>query len=186
MNPKMFAFDYNRDFGEVFRLFTDNEVNNVIIDYPSYCDMLSFEKWFNDMLTTKKIYNFHVFWLDRSFVGFTYSYDFKILDGHTAVTVALSKEYQNTGMGVFIISHFLKFLFDQYPLRKVYLRTYSYNKRSVDALHSFGLHEESILKEYHYFKGSYHDVLVYALSRDKFESELTNKLSIIFKEEHEK
>jgi len=167
MKPIMTPYQKERDFGEVYRLFTDIELSRLIIDHPIHRDTDSFEKWFGTMLGSR-INDFFVFWKGKAFVGFAYSYDFKIIDGHTAFTVAVTGDYQNTGTGILVSAHFLNFLFEQYPLRKIYMRVYSYNRRCIDILQRLGIEEEGILKDYRYYRGCYHDLVIFSMSREKF------------------
>lgn len=167
MKPRMLRYDARRDFGEVYRLFTEPSVNCLIIDTPAHGDMISFEKWLNDGLS-RQINDFFVFWSGREFVGFAYSYDFKAMDGHAAITVAVKPNYQTTGVGVLVAFQFIRYLFDHYPLRKIYMRMYAFNQRGATTMRDFGLEEECVLREYHYYKGEYHDLSVYSLYRDKF------------------
>ena len=98
------------DYGEVYRLFTDSNVNPLIITKSDHNSMFVFSKWFEHHLET----DFHDFMIfrtvDNEFVGFAYSYEFNGMDGHCKFTVAVKLDYQVTGAGGMISIQFLYYL----------------------------------------------------------------------------
>ena len=180
MNLRMLHYDPKRDFGEIFRLFVNVDINSAIMNRPDRSNAYSFEKWLNEALTGQ-INDFFVVWDRKKFVGLAYSYDFTALDGHTAITIALDGGFQNTGIGAVVAARFVRYLFDSYSLRKVYMRVYAYNKRSIAAIKRFGLSEEAVLKQHRFYKGCYHDLIIFSITRDEFSNELSDKLTNINK-----
>lgn len=165
---KMRYYNANRDFGEVYRLFTNTEINHLITCRPYHNDTISFEKWLNTELT-KGINDFMVFYEENTFLGFAYTYDFYALDGHTRMTVAVKPEYITSGVGCLIATNFLQYLFKTYTLRKVYMNVYDYNNNSINAISRLGLYEESRLKEYHYYDDKYCDLVIFSISKEQYE-----------------
>ncbi len=166
------------DYGEVYRLFTNNTVNSLIINKPDHNSMGVFSKWFDRHLETD-FHDFMVFsTLEEEFVGFAYSYEFRELDGHCLFTVAIKPEYQGTGVGGFVAVQFLSYLFANYNLRKVYIHIYGYNTQSRRCAEAFGFSLEGTLKEHHFYRGTFNDLLIYSVSRDGFEN-IVHRINIL-------
>jgi len=161
-------YDANLDFGEVYRLFTSKELNHLLMCRPYHNDTISFQKWLNSALVDE-INDFLVFKDNGKFLGLAYSYEFHPLEGHARMTVAVKKEYNSLGIGGLIMANFLDYLFKNYTLRKVYMHVYEYNNNKIKLLKSLGLQEEARLKEYHYYNNKYHDVVIFSISKDKYE-----------------
>lgn len=168
MNLIMKNYVDGRDFGEVYRLFTDSEINTLIINKPDHNSMNAFAKWLDRKLDND-INDFMVFReRDNNFVGFAYSYDFQALDGHCLFTVAVKAEWQNLGVGGLISIQFLKYLFLHYNLRKVYIHIYSSNKMSLICAEKFGFTLEGVLKDYRYAEGKFVDLKIYSITKKEF------------------
>ncbi len=157
-----------KDFGEVYRLFTNKDINYLITCRPYHNDTISFEKWINTELT-KNINDFMVFYEDNTFLGFAYTYEFNALDRHSRITVAVKPEYVSSGVGCLIAINFLEYLFKTYTLRKVYMNVYDFNNNSINAISSLGLQEETRLKEYHYYDNKYCDLVIFSISKKQYE-----------------
>lgn len=169
MDLAMLHYDPARDFGSVYRLFVDPDTNPLILFKPDHNDTTAFQKWFDDALRTA-MNDFFVFYHGNDFVGFVYSYQFTPLDGHCRFSVALVPRMRGTGCGALISFRFLQYLFDNYPLRKIYFHVYAYNTDSMACAKTLAGQPECILKEYHYHKGAYHDVHVFAINRRMYET----------------
>lgn len=166
------------DYGEVYRLFTNNTVNSLIINKPDHNSMGVFSKWFDRHLET----DFHDFMVfstqENEFVGFAYSYEFRELDGHCLFTVAIKPELQGTGAGGFAAVQFLNYLFTNYNLHKVYIHIYGYNSQPRECAEKIGFILEGTLKEYHFYGGIFNDLLIYSISRDGFDN-IAQRINIL-------
>lgn len=156
------------DYGEVYRLFTEDATNELIIRKPDHSAMNVFQKWLDRKLED----DFNDFMVFRNesgeFVGFAYSYDFQPLNGHCVFTLAVKDKYRQLGTGGIVSIAFLKYLFSHYDLRKVYIHIYGNNDMSIRCAESFGFSLEGVLKEYKYSNGGYTDLRIYAIRRDDF------------------
>lgn len=164
MISMMFYMD-ERDYGNVYRLFTDPTVNGNIMSRPEHNDFHSFKKWFLDALSSK-FNDFFVFYDDNEFIGVSYTYDFRLLDGHCCLTTAIRDRFQGLGLGVRCTLMHLRHLFDTYPIRKVYLYVYKNNNGSLRSINDAGFVEEAVLREYHFTGGHYEDAVIYSIDRD--------------------
>ncbi len=156
------------DYGEVYRLFTDDQTNALLISKPDHNAMNIFSKWLDQKLKDE-FNDFMVFrTADDQFVGFAYSYDFQPLNGHCVFTVAVKPEYRQIGMGGIISIEFLKYLFAHYSIRKVYIHIYGNNDLSIRCAEGFGFELEGVLKEYKYSNGQFVDLNIYAITKEAF------------------
>lgn len=171
MELTMRHYDPARDFGCVYRLFVDPQTNPLILFKPDHNDVCSFQKWLDGALSST-INDFFVFYNGKDFVGFAYSYQFMPLDGHCRFSLAVAPEMRNVGCGALISFAFIRHLFDSYPLRKIYFHVYAYNTESIACAKSLMGREECVLKEYHYHKGAYHDVYIFAVDRRMYETRI--------------
>lgn len=176
MKLSMHNYVSGMDFGEVYRLFTADTINELIICKPDHNAMNIFQKWFDTNLE-KEFNDFFIFRSEEdNFVGFAYSYDFQPLNGHCVFTVAVKDKYQKLGLGGLISIEFLKYLFSHYNLRKVYIHIYGNNYMSIHCAEGFGFNLEGVLKEYKFSCGSYVDLRIYSITRENFLSSQFIKL----------
>lgn len=156
------------DYGEVYRLFTEEKVNTLIISKPDHNSMNVFQKWFDRKLETD-FNDFMVFRTeDGDFIGFAYSYDFQPLNGHCVFTLAIKDKYQQFGLGGAASLKFIQYLFLHYNIRKVYIHIYGNNDMSIRCAEGFGFELEGTLKEYKFSNGSYVDLRIYTITRESF------------------
>lgn len=71
-------------------------------------------------------------------VGTLYSYSFNLIDGHCFITIYLDQKYDRRGYGVEATALFLYHLFESYPLNKIYMEVYDYNRSSWSNLEGAG------------------------------------------------
>lgn len=130
----------------------------------------SFEQWILNQLNG----NFHDFYLveDKKCgrIGFVHNYDFSLLNGHCKLVVYISPTFREFGVGGIAAIMFMKKLFKDYPLRKLYTTVYDYNNESLQSNLRAGFQEEGVLKHYRYYSGHYYDIHYLSMTREKFES----------------
>ena len=166
------------DYGEVYRLFTDFSVNRFIICKPDHNSMGVFAKWLDGKIE-REFNDFMVFYtVADEFIGFAYSYEFQPLNGHCLFTVAVKEKFQNTGFGGFISVKFLKYLFENYNLRKVYTHVYSSNEHSLQCVEAFGFSKEGVLREYKFLSGKFDDLVILSLKREEFVAKISELCSV--------
>ena len=106
------------------------------------------------------------------FAGFVYSYDYRTSDLRCNMCLYLARPYRGTGVAGIVAATFLDELFSYYPLRKVYLYVYDYNRASLASDLQAGFVEEGCLREYRYLDGRWWDCHVLAMTRRGFEERL--------------
>lgn len=133
----------------------------------------AFEQWlicrlkmdFHDFFIIKDRYN------DRK-IGYAYNYDFSLQHGHCKLVIYMVPEYRKKGMGAFAAIDFISYLFETYPLRKLYSTIYAYNSESLKSNLAAGFVDEGILKEYRYYDGEMHDIHYLSLNRQAYEQKM--------------
>lgn len=108
-------------------------------------------------------------------IGYVYNYDFSLQHGHCKLVVYIKPEFRKTGMGAFAAVGFVSYLFQTYPLRKLYSTIYEYNYESLKSNRAAGFVEEGVLKEYRYYDGKIHDIHYLSLSRQTYEQKILGK-----------
>lgn len=134
---------------------------------------VDFEGWLMNQLK----YAWHDFFIVEegqtgAFMGFVYSYEFLPNDGHSKICVYLTPEYRNSGLGALAAIQFMKLLFTQYSLRKLFITIYDYNQESLASNLQAGFVKEGCLKEYRYLDQKYYDLHILAIERAVFEQRL--------------
>ena len=128
-----------------------------------------FEKWMINNMT----YTYHDFYVvvdegSYNIVGYIYSYEYRMYDGHCKVCAFFKKKYRDIGIGAICGMRFFDEMFTNYPLRKIYIDVYEYNKQSLASNLDAGFVEEGCLKNFRYHNGEYHDMHLLALTRERF------------------
>jgi RimJ/RimL family protein N-acetyltransferase len=89
---------------------------------------------------------------DKSYpIGFVYDYDYNPEDGYTYIASAMLESHMRQGLGAEASFVFLDWLFNTYPLRKVYSDIYGYNRLSLSTTMSGGFKEEGRLLQHRYW-----------------------------------
>ena len=105
-------------------------------------------------------------------IGFAYNYDFSLINGHCKICMDILEECRNSGAGGIATILYIDYLFQNYPIRKVYTTVYDYNKQSMLSNVRSGFTEEGVLKRYKYHNGVYSDIHYFSINRDIFNAKL--------------
>ncbi|MDP3729853.1 MAG: GNAT family protein [bacterium] len=98
-------------------------------------------------------------------IGTIFSFDLNFTDGYVFIAIYLTSEYQKRGYGAEAGILFLCYLFDHFPLHKIYFETFGYNRHSLSTLKTAKFIEEGRFKEHRFFEGERHDVIRFAAYR---------------------
>lgn len=102
-------------------------------------------------------------------VGMTYSYDLSLTDGYVFLGGYVASASRRSGCGAIGMAMVISYLFKFFPLNKIYFEVFAYNGPSISMLQNFGFVEEGRFKGHRFYDGKYHDVLRFALYRDKLD-----------------
>jgi len=156
------------------RMFLNHIVSNSLRD---------FDGWLQDNL---KLF-YHEFFIIESdegeVMGFVYSYDKHLQDGHCKIAMYIVPAWRNSGISAMAVFQFIDYLFRYYPLRRINCDVYNYNAESLRNIKQFGFESTGCLKEYRFYDGAYHDLELFSITRDYFMEHWKNLLVSHAKEE---
>ena len=98
-------------------------------------------------------------------IGLVFDYERAVIDGFTKVTALLREENIGQGGGAIATGLLVDWLFQQLPLRKVYMEVYGYNRSVLRMLRRAGLVEEGVLQGARFWNEEYWDVHILAVER---------------------
>lgn len=84
--------------------------------------------------------------------------------------VAIRSEYQRQGFASEAILLVLRFFFHELRYQKVTADVYSYNQPSINIHRRLGFQLEGQLRRMIYTKGTYHDMLLFGITREEFDA----------------
>ena len=102
-------------------------------------------------------------------IGMTYSYDISLTDGYVFLGGYTPRAFRRNGYGAIGMSMVILYLFRFFPLHKIYFEVFEYNVPSISMLQNFGFVKEGRFKGHRFYDGKYHDVLRFALYRNKMD-----------------
>lgn len=106
-------------------------------------------------------------------IGFVYSYNFSLVNQNCKILTYIDKDFRNFGVGTFAAVEFINYLFETYPLEKIYTTVFDYNENSLESNFKAGFIEEGELKEYRYYEGKYHSLHYLSITKRQFYEELS-------------
>lgn len=162
---KLIPFSMIDDFEIVFNAFSNDKTQSLI----STKVIVKSKEFFRDWLTFQLQNYYHEFKIvnyNDEKIGFCYSYEY--IDGTIKTVMYIKDDYQSSGVGVLAEITFIDYLFNLYPMRKIYNHVYSYNEQSLNSHLKAGFNTEGKLLEYRYYAGNYHDVYILSITREEF------------------
>jgi len=175
-------FEYGKDLDRLYK-YMMKEDNQVLFSHGFQMNSLQlFERWISEKFARNEYHDFFMIEDGRgNTIGFTFSYEFYSYDAHCKFTLCLFEEYVNQGYGAVAAVKMMDYLFCKYPLRRVYVSVFDYNRSSIDNNLKGGFEEIAVLPEYRFWGGEYYSLHIMAMTRDKFYSEHKRMISIIRK-----
>ena len=104
----------------------------------------------------------------HDFIGFVIAYEYLPDDSHMKVSVYVKPEFQHGAYGLVAVVKFVDFLFTYYNLNKIFTEVYEFNTPSIKLHNTFGFSKEGHLKDYKYYNGKYHDMIIFSITRRNF------------------
>ncbi|MBI4993546.1 GNAT family N-acetyltransferase [Candidatus Wolfebacteria bacterium] len=139
-------------------------------DFIQYCSVrrypVEYEEFINELQKDFKNDRHRQFIIElqkeRKVIGTTYSYNFNSIDGYAFITIYLEERYRYRGYGAEAVALFLRFLFESYPLYKIYMEVYDYNQHALSILQNASFEEEGRFKEHRFFREERYDLIRFA------------------------
>lgn len=162
--------DYAKDLLVLYQYMMDEDSQCLLSEQFEVNTIQMFERWLNHRFEMGIYHDF--FMVETSngqTIGFTFSYDFLISNGHCKYTLCLFREYQKTGFGAAAAIRMMGHLFKVYPLRQIYISVYDYNTDSLSANLKGGFEEIGRYPEHRFFDGVYYDLHILRMTREQFD-----------------
>ncbi len=102
-------------------------------------------------------------------LGTIYSYNLNLVDGYVFMGGYMPKETRGFDYGAICCALYISYLFEFFPLHKIYFEALGYNKFSLPMLQNFGFIEEGRFKEHRFYDGERHDLIRMAAYREGLE-----------------
>jgi diamine N-acetyltransferase len=99
-------------------------------------------------------------------IGTIWSYGPNLIDGYVFISIYIDLKYQGKGYGVIALALFVKYLFDFFPIFKIYVDTYDYNTEINKIIQKVGGLKEGEFIKHRIFKGKRYNLLRYAFYED--------------------
>ena len=109
-------------------------------------------------------------------VGLVFDYERALEDGHTKVAAMLVEEQCGRGAGVISTALFAQWLFQNLPLRKLYLDVFEFNKPVIRMMEKLNVRKEMQRSEHRYWNGRHWDQYGFSFFREDL-SGLIERLS---------
>lgn len=169
-NIVMIPYDHRRHLDALYDMMMTPSEQALFMTSGRCNSVKDFDGWIQDRLR----HTYQEFYMigyqgEERVIGFMYASEMRIRDGHCKIGVYIIPSERNMGIGALATIKFLKYLFEFNPLRKIYTEVYDYNEESIRNHIDAGFVEEGLLKEYRYHAGKYHDLHIFAISRDYFD-----------------
>ena len=103
--------------------------------------------------------------------GFVQAYGFNLEQGWASFMMYMDRACRAPGVTLEAGLLLMSYLFDSFPLRKLYAEVFEYNTESERILLRLGFVEEARLREHVWYRDRYWDHLRLALYREKWESQ---------------
>ncbi|MBC6308380.1 GNAT family N-acetyltransferase [Listeria sp. FSL L7-1582] len=125
-----------------------------------------YEKYFLKVTHALKLYSIV---LDERVIGRA---ELGLIDrenGNAAFGIVIGEQSSwGNGYGKEAILELLDVAFHELHLHKVYCEVYTFNQRSLNMMDSLGFHRDGILREHEFFRGVYHDLVLFSMMRTEF------------------
>jgi len=89
-------------------------------------------------------------------------------DFRAEIAFDLSKTYWGKGIMTEALQPLIQFGFNDMKLNRIETTAFSKNKRSIKTIERNGFKKEGILRQRFYFKGQFHDLVVFSLIKDDY------------------
>ena len=99
-------------------------------------------------------------------VGLVFDYERALEDGHTKVAAMLFGRETGRGAGVLSVALFSEWLFQNLPLRKLYLDVFAFNQPVIGMLNKLEVRKEMHKTQHRYWNGRYWDQYGFAFYRE--------------------
>ncbi len=105
---------------------------------------------------------------NEKIMGLLSSYNADLRNGTVFVAVVMGRKHFFTGSGIEAIALFINYLFNVWPLRKVYFESVEFDYQTFSSGEGKYFKKEAHFKEFYYFGGRYWDDVICTISREEW------------------
>lgn len=165
------------DIKLAYEYLNDSELKRLLeseIPYPIILEQE--EKWFQDLVNSKDIYNFAIEDLETGkYIGGCGINNINWLSRRATIGIFIGdKNYWGKGYGTDAIKVLNKFIFEQMNINKIKLNVFSFNERAKKCYERCGFKVEGVLKQELFRNGKYYDEYVMAMFLEDWRKENLN------------
>jgi len=102
-------------------------------------------------------------------IGVAYTFSYNKSDGFMFFNIFIEKGHRKNGYGAEACTIAICYIFDYFPIFKIYCDAFSVNKSSIAMMEGVGLEREGFLKGHRLFNGVRYDVVRFAIYRSNLE-----------------
>ncbi|MBN2089379.1 GNAT family N-acetyltransferase [candidate division KSB1 bacterium] len=152
---------------------TDSELSRLVekIDFPFSIEAI--KKWVLDT-SLKKPHNDEYRWMienaDKEVVGTIMTHTCEPRMGTFQYGVSILRKFWSRGYAGDAIKIVLNFFFHELRYHKVNAQVYTFNEGSIKLHQKLGFQEEGRMRRMIYTNGSYHDELIFGMTKEEFEN----------------
>ena len=160
INCEDFTFeDINKNnINGLYNLLSDNNSNNDILSKKIFFKNFTYEDYLDYLIVkSNKTLVYH---------GFCNLIDINYIDGYVYINVYFKDLSEN--VCCYILYKYIDYLFNIYPIRKVYYEVYLYEIKIASVLKKLGFNIEVKYKDYKYYNQRYYTKYLLTLNRGEF------------------
>lgn len=165
---KYVPYSEDRHSKQIYEILSSDETQQMLYDTLVVRSYSRFSDWMTQ--------NFKGYWHDyfvvetksRTILGFVYSYEFNFRNDTCKICICINMRYREYGIGAIAGSWFIEYLFNHYPLRKIYAEVFDFNASSLNMAKEFGFQEEGCLRDVCWHQGDWHDQYILSMERTSF------------------
>jgi RimJ/RimL family protein N-acetyltransferase/GrpB-like predicted nucleotidyltransferase (UPF0157 family) len=154
---KQISMEYQAD---IFRQFSDNDVNKYLVDAEPFVSMEEAEELINWYTSPQP--RSHHRWVifrqtDGAFLGTCGYHNWDKNNNICEIGYDLYKDYWGKGYMTEALQEVIKFGFEKMGLNRIQGFIHTQNEKSLNVLFRLGFKQEGIIRDKHYFRGNYYD-----------------------------
>lgn len=96
-------------------------------------------------------------------IGLVYSFSYSQSESHVMMGTFVTEDARNKGYGAEASVLFIKYIFDNFPIRKISVDIYEYNNASLAGCENLGFVKEGEFREHRFYNGKYWNVIRMAM-----------------------
>lgn len=149
----------------------NDEENNKLLGFDFPVSLSKTEKWFQNTLNDSSKVNFAI--IDKNtkkLIGMSGLLNINLKDKNAEFYITIGdKSYRGKQIADQVIELTNEYAFIELGLEKIYLHTYSHNKKAIKLYERNGFIKEGIFRKHKWKRGSLRDIVYYSILKSEWE-----------------